>query len=124
MFEPRRIEMNVKPQTFEKLGNGTYYYNYDITPKTVVVDDMETGEAKTEQRWDFVQVHLRGIPEYRKCVEAVIREHIDINEEFDLINSMNKLSMGLSVDEEARDEYTQYLQLISTIKTNVKADFV
>ena len=39
MLEPKRVEMNVQPNTIEKLGNGTYYYNYDITSKEVDVTD-------------------------------------------------------------------------------------
>ena len=45
MLEPKRVEMNVQPNSIEKLGNGTYYYNYDITSKEVDVTDPETEEV-------------------------------------------------------------------------------
>lgn len=37
MLEPRRIEMNVQPNSIEKLGNGTYYYNYDISQRWLML---------------------------------------------------------------------------------------
>ena len=45
MLEPRRIEMDVQPDLIEKLGNGTYYYNYDIKSKEVNVTDPETEDV-------------------------------------------------------------------------------
>lgn len=123
MFEARRIETSIQPQKIEFLGNGTYYYNYDIQSKEVEVTDMVTNEPTIETRYDFVQVHLTGAPEYKRCVEVVIRQHLDVNEEFDLINSMNKLTMGLSENENDRAKYQAYLELVDTIKTNIKVDF-
>ena len=41
MLEPRRIEMDVQPDLIEKLGNGTYYYNYDIKSEIVYVPHMD-----------------------------------------------------------------------------------
>ena len=68
MLEPKRVEMNVQPNTIEKLGNGTYYYNYDIQSKTVEVIDPETESPTEETRWTYIQVHLRGIPECNACI--------------------------------------------------------
>ena len=53
MLEPKRVEMNVQPNSIEKLGNGTYYYNYDITSKEVDVTDPETEEVTQETRWIY-----------------------------------------------------------------------
>ena len=55
MLEPKRVEMNVQPNSIEKLGNGTYYYNYDITSKEVDVTDPETEEVTQETRWTYIQ---------------------------------------------------------------------
>lgn len=41
MLEPNRIQMDVYPQTIQKLGNGTYYYNYDIKEISVEVLDLD-----------------------------------------------------------------------------------
>lgn len=123
MVNPRRIEMDSKPNKIELLGNGTYYYNYDVQSEIISEPDMETGEIKEKTRWNYIQVHLRGTPEYKKCVEAVIRTYLDINEEFDLINSMNKYNLGLSTDEEDKIKYQEYLNLVENIKKYIKNDF-
>lgn len=41
MLEPRRIEMDVQPDLIEKLGNGTYYYNYDIKSKRLMLQTQK-----------------------------------------------------------------------------------
>lgn len=121
MLEPKRVEMNVQPNTIEKLGNGTYYYNYDITSKEV--DDPETEEVTQKIRWTYIQVHLHGQPDHKKCIKAIIRQYVDQDEEFDLINSSNSIVLGLSDNQTDRQKYLDYLTLVGEIKTKVRADF-
>ncbi len=123
MLEPKRVEMNVQPNSIEKLGNGTYYYNYDITSKEVDVTDPETKEVTQETRWTYVQVHLHGQPDHKKCIKAIIRQYVDQDEEFDLINSSNSVVLGLSDNQIDRQKYLDYLTLVGEIKTKVRADF-
>ena len=87
MLEPRRIEMDVQPDLIEKLGNGTYYYNYDIKSKEVNVTDPETEDVTQETRWTYVQVHLHGQPDHKECL------CIRVNPPFLLkISSIEKIS--------------------------------
>lgn len=123
MLEPRRIEMDVQPDLIEKLGNGTYYYNYDITSKEVDVTDPETEDVTQETRWTYVQVHLHGQPDHKECIKAIIRQYVDQDEEFDLINSSNSIALGLSDNQTDRQKYLDYLTLVGEIKTKVRADF-
>lgn len=123
MLEPKRIEMNVQPNSIEKLGNGTYYYNYDITSKEVDVTDSETEEVTQETRWTYIQVHLHGQPDHKECIRAIIRQYVDQDEEFDLINSSNSIVLGLSDNQTDRQKYLDYLTLVGEIKTKVRADF-
>lgn len=123
MLEPRRIEMNIQPNTIEQLGDGTYYYNYDIKSSVVNVQDMNDQEPHDETRYSFVQVHLAGQPNYKEVVKAVIREHVDQDEEFDLINSSNRVVLGLSDATSDRQKYLEYLEVVDVIKQKVKADF-
>lgn len=123
MLEPKRVEMNVQPNSIEKLGNGTYYYNYDITSKEVDVTDPETEEVTQETRWTYIQVHLHGQPDHKECIKAIIRQYVDQDEEFDLINSSNSIALGLSDDQTDRQKYLDYLTLVGEIKTKVRADF-
>ena len=121
MLEPKRVEMNVQPNSIEKLGNGTYYYNYDITSKEVDVTDPE--EVTQETRWTYIQVHLHGQPDHKECIKAIIRQYVDQDEEFDLINSSNSIVLGLSDNQIDRQKYLDYLTLVGKIKTKVRADF-
>ena len=123
MLEPKRVEMNVQPNTIEKLGNGTYYYNYDITSKEVDVTDPETEEVTQKIRWTYIQVHLHGQPDHKECIKAIIRQYVDQDEEFDLINSSNSIVLGLSDNQTERQKYLDYLTLVGEIKTKVRADF-
>lgn len=123
MLEPKRVEMNVQPNSIEKLGNGTYYYNYDITSKEVDVTDPETEEVTQETRWTYIQVHLHGQPDHKECIKAIIRQYVDQDEEFDLINSSNSIGLGLSDNQTDRQKYLDYLTLVGEIKTKVRADF-
>lgn len=123
MLEPKRVEMNVQPNSIEKLGNGTYYYNYDITSKEVDVTDPETEEVTQETRWTYIQVHLHGQPDHKECIKAIIRQYVDQDEEFDLINSSNSIVLGLSDNQIDRQKYLDYLTLVREIKTKVRADF-
>lgn len=97
MLEPKRIQMNVCPQVIQKLGNGTYYYNYDIREVEAEVEILdEKDSTKFETQYNFIQVLLNGQPNYKDCVRAIIRSFITIDEEFDLINSYNSYTKTLA----------------------------
>lgn len=123
MLEPRRVSMNAQLEKIQQLGNGTYYYNYDIQSKQVQVNDIETEELHEETRWDYIQVHLRGVPDYKKCIEAIIRAYITLEEELAIINKYSSYQLGVIQDSSATSEYYEYVSLVATIKTNVKKDF-
>lgn len=122
MLEPNRIQMNVYPQTIQKLGNGTYYYNYDIKEVEAEVTDQE-GNTKLELQYNFIQVLLSGQPNYKDCVKAIVRSFLTVDEEFDLINSYNSYTENPSEDSEALLEYKEYLSKLKEIKAKVKEDF-
>lgn len=125
MLTPIRIKSNLVPQKFVNLGNGKWYYNYDIKSEVVEAQGNEKEKA-TETMYNYIQIKLSGKPEYKKCVECIIREYLTQSQEFDLINSYNRATLGiLSKEEEpiAVKNYTDYLTLLSEIKSNIKKDF-
>lgn len=127
MLEPRRIESNVAPQVIENLGNGNFYYNYDIKSEVVTVAPMGDNETETEEtRYNYIQVKMAGQPDYKKCVELVIREFITQSQEFDLINSYNRAAFNMLSEDEtekAGEDYIAYLSKVAEIKAKVRQDF-
>lgn len=122
MLEPIRIESNVVPRVFENLGNGNWYYNYDIQSREVTVDPMdESQEEFTETRYNYIQVKMAGKPTYEKCVKAIIRQYVSQEEEFNLINSYNSYQADIEV---SSVEYEDYLRLLREIKERVGNDFL
>lgn len=99
------------------LGDGSYYYNYDITKDTKEI------ENKDEDVYSCVQVRIYGTPNAKDCIKHVIRAYISQEEEFDLINSANKAIYTSDENSEALTKYIEYLDLVSDIKTKVKNDF-
>lgn len=79
MFTATKIESTIRPEKFESLNNGVWYYNYDIVEKTVTVRDMNDEEEKEEQRYEFVQVRINGRPTLAKCTEAILKAYKDEN---------------------------------------------
>lgn len=112
------ISSNIKPNAIEQLGNNTYYYNYNITSQQRINRD---GEEETI--YNFIQVHLSGIPDYKNCIRNIIREYVSQTEEFDLINTYNKMQITGEENSEDIKKYTDYINLLDEIKTNVKKDF-
>ena len=112
------VSSNIKPNAIERLGNNTYYYNYNITSEQRTNQD---GEEETI--YNFIQVHLTGIPDYKDCIRNIIREYVSQTEELDLINSYNKVQITGEKSSEDVKKYTDYINLLNEIKTNVKKDF-
>lgn len=117
MQSPKRIVSTQYPSVIQKLGDGTYYYNYDIQNTTVQEDDT------LKDAYSYIQAHIQGNPNYTDCVKAIIRQYLSIDEEFDLINSYNSYQATLVDDETIATSYLDYLNLLQTIKKKIKEDF-
>lgn len=107
-----------KPSAIEQLGNNTYLYNYNITS-----EERENQDGEMETVYSFIQVHLTGVPDYKDCIKNIIREYVSQTEEFDLINSYNKIQLTGEKSSEDIRKYTEYINLLDEIKTKVKNDF-
>ncbi len=106
MFTPTKIESTIKPDKFESLNNGIWYYNYDIVEKIVPTVDMTTGEQTEETRYEFLQVRINGKPTFSKCYSAILAQY--------------KNEDGISLDE---SENEADFDLIEDIHYNVRVDF-
>lgn len=127
MNSPNRISSIGKPEVFENLGNGKWYYNYDIKSEQHTYFSMERGNIEvTETVYNYIQIKMAGRPTYKRCVELMIREYLTQSQEFDLINSYNRATLNLLSEDETEkvtEDYFNYLQLVSEIKSKVKKDF-
>ena len=117
-----RINSGIQPNLIEYLGDGTFYYNYDIQVISKVIIDIDNNEPTDYTEYSYIQVREFGVPGYKVLVKDVIRKFISIDEEFDIINSYNK-SMLLNEQVNTGD-YTNYLELMQTIKNKVKQDLL
>ena len=112
---------NVRPDIIQDLGNGSFHYNYNIVEEKVA--DEEVGE-KTVYNFDTVQVWEK--PTYENLTRAVIRNEVDENEEFSLINDYYAAQLGLETDTERKakavTEDKDHLSRVIAIKTMVRAD--
>lgn len=117
MQKVRRLISTVQPKTIDSLGDGNYYYNYNIVSHTEEED--REGTIINVTYYEYTQVMLYGHPNYEDCVRAIIRQYVSIDDEFDIINTANRLIR------EGKDtpEYDKYLELLDNIKINVKKDF-
>ena len=57
MLEPRRIISNIAPSIIENLGNGNWYYNYDIKSEKVELPIQE-GETVPKEKSDITIFRL------------------------------------------------------------------
>lgn len=120
-MEVERINSGVQPNLIEYLGDGSFYYNYDIQSISKIVSNPDN-ELNEQIEYSYIQVREFGIPEYKILVKDIIRRFISVDEEFDIINSYNKsIILNGQVD---TDTYTNYLELIQTIKNKVKQDLL
>lgn len=128
MLVPRRIESYVAPKAFNDLGNGNWYYNYDIQSREVTVPSRtEDGKDTQETIYSYIQVKMAGKPTYKRCVELIIGKFITQSQEFDLINTYNRATLNLLSEDDNADEevrkYKEYLDKVKEIKKNIKKDF-
>ena len=124
MLEPKRITSNIKPIITEDLGSGYWYYNYDIKSETIEIPIQDNDKvSKEEIRYNYIQIRVFGKPEYKKCVELLIREFVTQTQEFDLINSANKAILSGAKSSEDITKYREYLDKVEEIKEKVAKDF-
>lgn len=123
MLEPKRITSSIVPTITENLGNGNWYYNYDIKSEKVKLPLQEDETVPSEEiRYNYIQIKLSEKPEYKRCVELLIREFITQTQEFDLINSANKAILSGAKSSEDITKYREYLDKVEEIKEKVAKD--
>ena len=126
MKDIQYITSENKPSTIVKLDNTTWYYNYNIQKCKINKSnfDIENRDENTEiDGYKYAYFMMNVKPNYKDCVETIIRYIISSSEEFDLVNSANKVLMNGITDSEDLDKYKEYLAKVEEVKNNVKKDF-
>lgn len=94
MFEIRKINCTIKPEKFESLNNGIWYYNFNIDSEVVTTSSIGEDDFKEITRYKYSQVRVIGLPTVNKCYEAVLKAYVDKDNTtlFDALNSPMKTS--------------------------------
>ena len=110
MFEISKIDCTIKPEKFESLNNGIWYYNFDIESETVV-PTMSNENSEEITRYKYAQVRIAGKPTISKCYTALLKAYTD-SEGVTLESALNHPSQS----EEAR-------QLAEALYEMIEIDF-
>ena len=111
---------NVRPKTFEKVGNGSWFYNYNVVERTET--DPETQEERTV--YDYDQVQVWDEPNDNVLKKAVIAEKYTLDEEINLQNNYRRYEFGMSKEISFKNDYINYLKDVDAMKAMVDRDLV
>lgn len=110
---------DIKPSTLEAVGNGSYFYRWNI--KEVVPEQTEGGEGmKQTSQWSCDEIVVWSPVSSDKVINAVIRETYTAEAEIALVNKFNAYQQGMDVDADVVNEYSDYLSFIAETKRSVR----
>jgi hypothetical protein len=104
---------NIKPPVLQDLGDGSWYYNFNITEVPAVADNMQE-ESGEQTAFEYDSVLIWGNPDYAKIVPAVINDRYNKDDEFSLVNK--------GVEDNANADYVAYREWVNKVKEMVKND--
>lgn len=108
-----------KPAVIEAVGNGGYYYRWDV--KEVTIESEE--EPRTQ--WQCEQVVVYAPLTSNKIVQAVIAEVWGLDIENKMLNEFNGAQLGIYDEVTAADKIAKYKQFLAkrnALKAQVDTD--
>lgn len=108
-----------KPAVIEAVGNGGYFYRWDI--KEVAMDTDEGQHAQ----WECQEVVVYAPLSSNKIVKAVIAEVWGLDIENKMLNEFNAAQLGIYDDETAQAKIAKYKQFLAernALKAQVDSD--
>ena len=105
---------------------------YDQQPKRLTIDNDGTYVFRwnikkiTEEKrtqWQCDEVRCSGNPDIKKVKLAIIRDSYDADREFSIINKYNSHKLGVTVNPDAVDNYTEYLTFLKKIDEELQSGF-
>ena len=94
-----------QPERLTIDNDGTYVFRWNIVEIT----------EKERTQWQCDEVRCSGNPDIDKVKLAIIRDSYDANKEFSIINKYNSHQLGVIVNPDAVDNYTEYLNFLKEI---------
>ena len=90
-----------KPMCFQSLGNGVYYYNYNIVTTPVYSHKKDNMEGEYVTGYKYTQVRINGTTTVAKCIEAIYKvAKDDLNDKIGRKYQIVKLSETEDIIEE------------------------
>lgn len=108
-----------KPAAIEAVGNGGYYYRWNIQEETT------ESEEQPRKQWRCEQVIVYAPLTSNKIVQAVIAEVWGLDIENKMLNEFNGAQLGVYDEASAADKIAKYKQFLAernALKAQVDAD--
>jgi hypothetical protein len=110
---------NVRPPVFQDLGDGSWYYNYNIQEVEV---QMGTENGTPRPAFEYDTVHVWGRPTKALLKREIIRSKVDESAELAIVNAYSKHVLQVKVDEEAVENYKRFLQFTEDLDAMLVTD--
>lgn len=120
------IYSNEKPLVFEKVGNGSVRYRFNIQSEDVVENMGDLEDPITTTRWKADEITVFAPLSANKFVKAIIEHKYGDGKEEKLINEYNSAVLGLyneNVAEEKINAYKAFLNDRIALKAQVEDDY-
>lgn len=108
-----------KPAAIEAVGNGGYYYRWNIQEETT------ESEEQPRKQWQCEQVIVYAPLTSNKIVQAVIAEVWGLDIENKMLNEFNGANLGIYDEATAVDKIAKYKQFLAernALKAQVDSD--
>ena len=114
----KRAYYDERPSALEAVGNGSYFYRWDIKEESVPAGNMGSETQENRIQWSCNEVVVWAPITAEKLKEAVIRASYGEDKELKLVNEYNSYQMGVS-GEDNSEAYKAYLKERTELKRGV-----
>lgn len=108
-----------KPKMLEKDNDGSCIVRLNVAPEMGIpggdIANQSADAEEVQTGWSCYEVRTFAAPTKANLKKAIIRSIVDETAEFDLVNSYNKHTLGIKVDETAVQKYKDFLTMTEEI---------
>ena len=112
-------QSNDKPQVWSAVGNGSYFYRFNI--KEIEVPAQTEGEEPTKA-WQYNEVVIWGPITSNAVTKEVMNAMWSKDAEQKMVNDYNSAQLGI-LGEEYISKYKEFLTARKAIKEQIDLDF-